>query len=443
LLVWEWGFRLGVTWLYPELADTIEANTRKTRRDATKYNYKPHPYLSYARTDTYYEQDGIRIWKTFYRREKNPETIRVACLGGSTTQNQFSTLLQEELTRVSGGREIEVMDFGCNGWTLMESTINYLIRVVEFKPDVVLVHHGVNDSFPRRWTGFKPDYTHYRSWWNDRSNPIETKLAGISWFVSYLQMKRGVSRTALRNFTVYKSPLEEDLVEQTPETLVSFRRNLLTLIHLTRASGSTLVLAPMPYNRRVKSVSIQRYGSLIEEQNDCMRGLAAAENVSLADTDVLLENHTERFFDLVHVDERGNRLKAFVFARAVWKALQGGDAGTPATVIPEGMEIEHLWTNRVLEIRWNLGLSETIADYHVYMRDDPAEDFVFLGQTRSGDAHSFLWKQDGERTAKKFSFGPAHDKKYEFAVYALPQSGKPPALGPFFGPGKVAVVEKR
>lgn len=440
LFVWELGFRLVLSLANAPLARDLKVYAAMTGQDNTRILYEPHPYLAYIRTDTRYEKDGIRIGDQFYARKKNPDVVRIACLGGSTTQNQFTDRLQEELMRYSGRREFEVMDFGCNGWTLMESTINYVIRVSEFEPDAVLVHHGMNDAFPRRWAEFKPDYSHYRSWWNDNSNPIETKLASISWFAAYLQMKRGINRTALKNFTVHPNLSKSGMADQVPETLQPYRRNLLSLIELTRVAGSKIVLAPMPYNRDVKTVSKERYGPLIEEHNVCMRELSEVKNVPLAEADVFLQNHPDRFKDIIHVDDRGNRLKTVVYARAIWEALEGHDKIAPFPLIDEN--VERLWSGRTVEIRWNLGLEEEIADYHVYVRNDPASDYVYLGQTRSGTAQSLIWKKNAKGIAGKFALGPAHGRKYEFIVFALPQSGKPPALGPFSGADKITSVEK-
>ncbi len=167
LFVLEGIFRVYLLRADPAEAAFIRKYAEIARLDDTRTQLEPHPYLAYAPTSIQYEREGIRIRGRFFPKNKNAGVIRVACLGGSTTAQQFPPYLDKILNRFPGDSLFEVMDFGCNGWTMMESTINYLIRIADFAPDIVLLHHGVNEGPPRLWPGFKPDYSHFRKPWNE------------------------------------------------------------------------------------------------------------------------------------------------------------------------------------------------------------------------------------------------------------------------------------
>ena len=192
----EFFFRAALHFLSPKMVDRIHNHISVVTREKTEKNYVSHPYLSYVRNNISYENDGIKIGERAFAKRKNPNAVRVACLGGSTTMYQYPRYLEADLNRYSLGRTFEVMDFGVNGWTLMESTVNYTIRVADFHPDVVLVHHGMNDCFPRVWPDYRPDYSHYRISWRDQSRWFDRKILANSWIFSYLQIKGGAARTA-------------------------------------------------------------------------------------------------------------------------------------------------------------------------------------------------------------------------------------------------------
>ncbi|HEC42977.1 MAG TPA: sialate O-acetylesterase [Bacteroides sp.] len=101
-----------------------------------------------------------------------PDQIRIACIGNSVTyghglgdreQDAYPSRLQEML-----GEKYIVRNFGFNGATMLKKGHKpYWEKppypeALDFKPHIVIIHLGLNDTDPRNWANFKeefiPDY---------------------------------------------------------------------------------------------------------------------------------------------------------------------------------------------------------------------------------------------------------------------------------------------
>ena len=92
-------------------------------------------------------------------------SIKLACIGDSITQGvgskgqSWPKQVQEML-----GDKWQVGNFGLSGATLMNSgnkpyqDSKHYGRALEFKPDVVVIMLGTNDTKPNNWKNFEKDY---------------------------------------------------------------------------------------------------------------------------------------------------------------------------------------------------------------------------------------------------------------------------------------------
>ncbi len=328
LMAFELTFRIVLKHWYPKEANYIQNYMMNVGRDDSLIRFKPHPYLSYVRTDTVYEKNGIQIGNQLFEFEKPEGTIRIACLGGSTTMKKYPRFLESELEKRPNDYRFEIMDFGCEGWTSMESTINYINRVSDFSPDIVILHHGVNDAPPRIWPNYQPDYAHYRKSWNEGSSFLERKLSQYSWFMVFLLRKQGKFGFELQNLVIQRCEREKILnIMPLPETIEPFRRNVFHLITLVRSTGGEIILAPLPYNDEKCD---KRLRIMIEENNQCKRELAEEFNVPIAATHHLLRRHTDWFVDNVHLNNQGQRLKSEIYSQVIWDVLLGSHKNGPS-----------------------------------------------------------------------------------------------------------------
>lgn len=100
--------------------------------------------------------------------------IRVACVGDSVTyglhiENRESHAYPAELQRLLGGG-YRVENFGLSGTTLLRKGHSPYVQTgafwsaLAFRPDVVIVDLGLNDTDPRDWPDYRDDFSADYSW---------------------------------------------------------------------------------------------------------------------------------------------------------------------------------------------------------------------------------------------------------------------------------------
>ena len=108
-----------------------------------------------------------------FETPKDSNTIRVLCLGGSTTHfvdadsmDWYPSILQEFLNDKNIGK-YEVLNAGMDWYTSKHSLINYAAYCRNFDADIVVVMHAINDLYrsfspPGFAVGkYKSDYSHF------------------------------------------------------------------------------------------------------------------------------------------------------------------------------------------------------------------------------------------------------------------------------------------
>ena len=167
--------------------------------ELSKANIEPHPYLAYANRPHYKSREGAKRQVSHnalgFRgpeiRQPKPEgTFRIVCLGGSSTyghgpssdQTTWPARLQTRLRASRPGRDIEVINAGCRGYSTFESLGNYTFRVSDLDPDLVVIYHTVNDMRCALYLGVQRDNTHWRSVWRDLPrSPLEASYTYLIW----------------------------------------------------------------------------------------------------------------------------------------------------------------------------------------------------------------------------------------------------------------------
>lgn len=96
------------------------------------------------------------------------EKIKVACIGNSVTygyghKNPSETSYPSQLQKMLG-INYEVRNFGHSGATLLSKGHRPYIKLPEYsnalqwEPDIVIIHLGLNDTDPRNWPNYKDDF---------------------------------------------------------------------------------------------------------------------------------------------------------------------------------------------------------------------------------------------------------------------------------------------
>lgn len=292
--------------------------------------HEPRPHVLYARPPGVPGVNSLGFNDDEFHVAKTPGTLRIACLGSSTTEGgnpeghegSYPRLLQHILGERTGD-PVEVLNFGMAGWTTAETMVNYFLVVQDYAPDVVVIHEAVNDVEPRRFPGFRMDYSHYRKPWTEVHFSLPYRvLARASDLFAASQMRTGQFDLQSLVNRRPQGPLLDASGKLPPETALAFRRNVLTIAEHARLHGGRVVLATVPYDPEARDADVYRAG--IDDHNRILRELAAANGFILADVAARgrdLAGGTHRFFlDLVHMSPEGNRFKAEVIADAVTAA---------------------------------------------------------------------------------------------------------------------------
>jgi hypothetical protein len=300
-------------------ADTV-ANCRQYLSRGTLL-YQPFPYVGYiieprdAEDPTYPSTD----WSFDLEREEG--VLRVACLGGSTTYAGYPGPLAQGLEQTTG-REFQVMNWGCPGWTTQETMVNYFVTVQSYEPDIVILHHAINDRRPRARPGFRDDYAHWRSSWRG----LEMGAAR-RWSILYSDVLAAffVRGDSLKLYRFVTRPLEESeamaaragLPTDAPAegTARAFERNMRTIAESVRLRGGKVVLTTMPYNRKLAEEDADRsWSRIMDEHNQILRDLAEEQGYLLVDQAKALErmgaDASASFVDRVHMTRKGQQWKA-------------------------------------------------------------------------------------------------------------------------------------
>lgn len=114
----------------------------------------------------------------------NAQSVKVACIGNSVTfgyglknpkTEAYPALLQQLM-----GEGYVVKNFGLSGATLLKKghrpyyKTNEFANAIDFRPDIAIVHLGLNDTDPRDWPEYKEDFESDYAWLLDtlrKQNP--------------------------------------------------------------------------------------------------------------------------------------------------------------------------------------------------------------------------------------------------------------------------------
>lgn len=252
-----------------------------------------------------------------FARDKPPGTLRVACLGASTTANNiadgerdytYPELLRAGLAEAFPDRPVEVLNCGIGGWVSADILINFLLNIVHLRPDYVILYHALNDLPYHLMEDFRTDYTHGRR--NLGEVLWRIKLAyhfpKIRWWHSYECLRDLVFGTGnVRNDLVRMITTQTPRIDRPFADLSVEQQNLRSLLAVCRHHGISIVLSTFCYYDYDPTLRSRRYGEGVAEENALMRALAAEFDAPLVDQAALVAPVPENFVDAVHFTPAG------------------------------------------------------------------------------------------------------------------------------------------
>ena len=288
-------------------------------------DYTGHPFLNFVKNTPSYNRLGFNDIDHSYLK---PESVyRVACLGGSTTERGYPQLLEKLLNESSDSIQFEVLNFGMASWTSAHSMINYLLNVVEYDPDMVIIHHGWNEAQIRNAAEgtFRPDYGHAFTYFHEPERP-DGLLVRISMIYRFIKHK--ISATEdwmyLNKAVISHDPTSTGINYSDTTELEPYRRNIKSIIDHALIAKTDVILTTMPYNSSLEETAMAGSAINIRQCNTISHQLLTQYDtrVTLVDLDSLMTGvKNDQFADLGHVTEEGKMTKASILAKAILESM--------------------------------------------------------------------------------------------------------------------------
>jgi lysophospholipase L1-like esterase len=320
-----------------------------------KPKYTPHRYLGYFPTPNY-SKGADKHNSLGYRGDEilSPKPrgqYRIVCMGGSTTYGDkikehfmsYPSLLEKEL-KLRGYDNVKVINAGVQGWSSLESLINFELRILDLEPDLIIVLHGINDVFPRLvWppqvyrgdksgsrehpkTVFMPTIWEYSTLVRifmvrfglisphaDFESVIAKKTRNFYGGKFDRQKRRGTYPSGFFKKISAKKMLRTNKPKY-------FKRNIENIVAIAKLRSIDVILATFaysPYFKNQPRVSSKEYISAFKEMNKILKHIARKNRVGLFDFAKIFPKDKRYFVDGRHTTVEGTKLKAKLFAQYI------------------------------------------------------------------------------------------------------------------------------
>jgi lysophospholipase L1-like esterase len=294
--------------------------------------------------------------------EKPAGTVRIFCVGGSTTlctglddSDAWPERLQRELTDAYPNTDFDVVNCGING----ESTRGHLNliaqRVVRFEPDLVVLMLGINDTTYAKFPDYSPirfdefsyrthefRYLHEKLRWRGLkelacSSQIFRRMVFAKRRASPLahpdewdQAGRALGGRRATHARRTIAPLPAELMYPKAE----YATNVRSIVGMCRAQGIKVLLVNQPVMwqadmpERLRSLSWMGFrgdvafdpgdlAKMMGHYNDALADVATDLDLPLTDVAAVVPRDDSAFYDDCHFNVKGSEIVAREIARTI------------------------------------------------------------------------------------------------------------------------------
>jgi len=240
----------------------------------------------------------------------------------------------------AGGANVRVVNAGVPAWSSYESLIDYLLRIQDLSPDVVVIGQNFGDLAARLvWppSAYKGDNSGYFAqqfavrdpplWESSallrillvssgRALPASAfgksvyDPAPTAYFFEFARQRWSMTFPA----GIFREVTVAEMLRANPP--VYFRRNTETLVAAVRARGQAPVLLTFPYCEEITGYfGVEGFREAVDEQNAILHDIARTRDVPLLDlAAVFPKDKRYRAFDGIHMSEEGAALEGKLVA---------------------------------------------------------------------------------------------------------------------------------
>lgn len=248
--------------------------------------------------------------------EKPADTLRVVCLGASTTASGYPFEMQRWLAARSGDAGLPSPRFQCASlalgfYTSNHSVVNFVLNALDLAPDYVVFHHGWNEATAEaNAADFRGDYAHVLRAYEPPAIPdvLLIRASVVYRFLAHRlapQPEWAFLRAALVR------PDRPALGRSDSGPLRTYARNVRTIVDLATLRGITPVLVTQPTSTDPRA-PFAAARATIERFAAELRGLAGefGERVLFVDLAAELTGRNELFVDVGHLAPAGIAIQA-------------------------------------------------------------------------------------------------------------------------------------
>ncbi len=295
--------------------------------------------------------------------EKSANEIRIAAIGGSTTANLnlmfdenwpgfLGALIQQKFPN----KKVQVINAGAPGFDTAQSIVNLSLRVMPFKPDIVIIYHAYNDLKPiNPALEFRPDYSHIH---NTPFGYHEKPWLIIRWLNNsmFYVRTRNKYREYKKNIYLAESKLKvisgKDRFVNIPDFAAdTYAQHMNIMVATARSGGAKVVLSSFatlhdlsldfsnlnqlnqmtlfqkktlfdPLPMHLPGLTLPAIFKGIEKYNTIVEGIATQKETGWVDNANLIP-HEDRFFvDSIHFSRDGSKQMAKNFLPIVLEMLK-------------------------------------------------------------------------------------------------------------------------
>lgn len=306
-----------------------------------------HPYMGSIATPLYayngiqrHNIDGYRGARVPIN--KDSLSYRILFLGGSTTYSvaimdpdstwprQIKSKLEQILVKntILSGINVEVINGGLPMATSAEVLTHYLFKYRYYKPDLVVIHSGINDALSYKWGygKYNPDYSFWKNGFDylkPLPNPfkwlLHSRFIGavvvILRYNAYMELMPNLHKGD-------KTPADwfSDSLYLTKPEQNAFYLNIRSLIREAKADGSDILLVPVIYNKASKYLAPGQENGIIWH-NELLKILSNQFDVPFCDITNNIEQYKSHWIDAVHLNSIGVELKSIKPAKSIYDIM--------------------------------------------------------------------------------------------------------------------------
>ncbi|MBT5956234.1 MAG: hypothetical protein HOG97_05675 [Candidatus Marinimicrobia bacterium] len=294
---------------------------------------KPIPYLNYIANPEHPEHNKLGYRGEEIETPKPEGVFRIVTLGGSTTystgtsaEESYAAFLQQMLREDYDYTQVEVINGGMSGYSSWENLANFAFRVLELKPDMIIIYVAVNDVVAREY-GSNDCYQGEnamrglnigRGLWVEQNQPLSTSALHrfisirLGWMPNPLDLQSAFKTVDIVCQGDPEGSTLADRVEANSPNY--FERNMRNLLLLAQGNDVIPVLSTWAYY--VDAERPDHWINAINQHNDITRQLAEELNIMLVDLATQLPIDSEFWeIDGIHLVAKGTQEQAKHYAQ--------------------------------------------------------------------------------------------------------------------------------